>query len=69
MDIKQLAIENLKSHNKTPDSLMKNMKHNETITVGSFTYKFKGICRYYDLDAKPVSAADSEYVCIALWRD
>ena len=69
MDTKQAALETLKHHNQSPDTLIHIMKHNNTITFGNFIYKFKGVCRYYDLDAKLVSAPESEYVNIEIWRD
>jgi hypothetical protein len=63
----ETAIQVLKTHGLTPDTI--DLKHNETKTFGNITFKFTGICRYYDLYAKPLDKDDKEYVCIKMWRD
>jgi hypothetical protein len=68
-NFRETVLQVLQKHNHTVVTFMNTLKHNDIKTLDNITFKFTGVCRYYDLHAKPVGKDDKEYICIESWRD
>jgi hypothetical protein len=68
-NIKELALQNLKDFNKTPELVLNMLSDEQTTILGNFTYKVTGVCRYYKLFVKKNNYPDTEYVELQSWND